>query len=136
MTESLLGDTERREEVVVLGLSRRWKEEEDSFRLREWSRVMSRLLLRSLLLTFFGSRPRSPLGPPPGGERSPFLITLEEALAFEVPAGADVGVDVADEVRGVAGRWWAIMGRGWVAAGTLTVLTLISCFVMAVVPAG
>lgn len=104
MTESLLGDTERREEVVVLGLSRRWKEEEDSLRLRERSRVKSRLVLRrSRLLSGFDSRPRGLVGLLPWGDNKLlFVMGFESlALAVEEVEGHEAG---AEAVRGVDGR--------------------------------
>lgn len=131
MTESLLGETERRDEVVVLGLSRRWKEEEDSFRLSERSRVM--LVLRRAPPGLLASRPRGLLVPP-GGERRLFLLPGFKGLVLLVLDGAEVGASV----RGIEepeGRGWEMIGRGCVAE-TLTVFTLMSCFVMAAVPAG
>lgn len=108
VTESLLGETERREEVVVLGLSRRWKEDEDSLRLREWSRVGSRLVLRrSRLLSGFDSRPRGLVGPLPGGDSMLFLMLGFECLALMVVVdveGVEAGATVEEVVRGVEGR--------------------------------
>lgn len=107
VTESLLGDTERREEVVVLGLSRRWKEEEDSLRLRERSRVRPRLVLRrSRLFSCFDSRPRGFVGPLPGGDSKLLLVMGFESLALVVEEveGAEAGAAVKEVVRGVEGR--------------------------------
>jgi len=105
VTESLLGETERREEVVVLGLSRRWKEEEDSLRLRERSRVRSRLVLRrSRLLSGFGSRPRGLVEPLPGKDSRLFLVLGFGGLVLVEAEGAEAGAAVEEVLRGVEGR--------------------------------
>ena len=131
MTESLLGDTERRDEVVVEGLSSLWKDEDDSLRFRERSRAISRLVL--LMLSPFDSLPRSAV--PPGGESSPLLILGGWAFGFGIVTCADIGVVGAE--RGLIGRCWAIIGSDCgetVGFETLTVLTLMSCCLMAFAP--
>lgn len=113
MTESLLGDTERKDDVVVLGLSRRWKEEDDSFRFRERSRVISLLVLRSLPLRALWSRPRPSVLVLLGGERSPALVVMVVVLmvavfeinfVFDELPWPDVAAAEEDVVRGVEGR--------------------------------
>jgi len=100
VTESLLGETERRDELVVEGLSSLWNDEDDSLRFKERSRVISRLVL--LARSPFDSRPRSA---PLGGESSLFLFLVADGvgpLDFDATVGEGIGSVVG--VRGLACR--------------------------------